>query len=77
MRHVIVSGGSRGLGQVLVEGLLESGYRVSTCSRSQTDFVRRMQASATFGKSLFWQECTVGEESEVNQFVTAACAWAG
>ena len=77
MRHVIVSGGSRGLGQVLIEGLLESGYRVSTCSRSQTEFIRRMQASERSGKSLFWQQCAVGEESEVNRFVAGACEWAG
>jgi 3-oxoacyl-[acyl-carrier protein] reductase len=38
-RHVIVSGGSRGLGRALVEGLLEAGYRVSTFSRKATEFV--------------------------------------
>jgi 3-oxoacyl-[acyl-carrier protein] reductase len=38
-RHVIISGGSRGLGKVLVEGLLASGYRVSTFSRARTDFI--------------------------------------
>jgi 3-oxoacyl-[acyl-carrier protein] reductase len=37
-RHVIISGGSRGLGRVLVLGLIESGYQISTFSRSRTDF---------------------------------------
>ena len=37
-RHVIVSGGSRGLGRVLVDGLIESGYQISTFSRNRTDF---------------------------------------
>ena len=38
-RHVIVSGGSRGLGRALVAGLIESGYQVSTFSRNRTDFI--------------------------------------
>jgi 3-oxoacyl-[acyl-carrier protein] reductase len=76
MRHVIVTGGTRGLGEVLVDGLLESGYRVSTCGRSKTDFIRKAQASERFGKSLFWHECSVGKEDDVNRFVSEACDWA-
>ena len=37
-RHVIISGGSRGLGKALVEALLAAGYRVSTFSRARTEF---------------------------------------
>ncbi|MGO9471497.1 MAG: SDR family NAD(P)-dependent oxidoreductase [Isosphaeraceae bacterium] len=35
--HVILSGGSRGLGRTLVAGLLEAGYQVSTFARSLGD----------------------------------------
>jgi 3-oxoacyl-[acyl-carrier protein] reductase len=38
-RHVIISGGSRGLGKALVAGLLTAGYRISTFSRARTDFI--------------------------------------
>ena len=41
-RHAIVSGGSRGLGRVLVAGLLEAGYRVSTFSRKPTAFSEQL-----------------------------------
>ncbi|WP_211239384.1 SDR family NAD(P)-dependent oxidoreductase [Actinokineospora inagensis] len=34
----VVSGGSRGLGRVLVERLLDRGYRVATFARSDTEF---------------------------------------
>ena len=43
-RHVIVTGGSRGLGAAMIEGLLADGYRVSTCSRSRTDIIDRLLA---------------------------------
>jgi 3-oxoacyl-[acyl-carrier protein] reductase len=47
-RHVVVSGGSRGLGRSLVAGLLEAGYRVSTFSRSATAFTDGLATSDRF-----------------------------
>ncbi len=47
-RHVVVSGGSRGLGGSLVAGLLKAGYRVSTFSRSATDFTDGLAANESF-----------------------------
>jgi 3-oxoacyl-[acyl-carrier protein] reductase len=71
-RHVIVTGGSRGLGLGLVEALLADGYRVSTCSRASTPALERL-----VGPNLFWQACQIGDADAVNAFVTAAVAWAG
>ena len=47
-RHIIVSGGSRGLGKAIVTGLLDAGYRVSTFSRKSSDFIRRMEENGRF-----------------------------
>jgi 3-oxoacyl-[acyl-carrier protein] reductase len=47
-RHVIVSGGSRGLGKALVEALLLHGYRVSTFSRNATRFVNEKSTEDNF-----------------------------
>lgn len=41
---VIVSGGSRGLGRAIVQGLLESSYIVGTFSRSKSPFIEELQA---------------------------------
>ncbi len=71
-RHVIVTGGSRGLGLGLVDALLADGYRVSTCSRSPTAELERLA-----GPNLFWQPCRIGDADAVNGFVKAAVAWAG
>jgi len=39
-RTVIVTGGSKGLGAGIVQSFLDSGDRVATCARSETDAVR-------------------------------------
>jgi 3-oxoacyl-[acyl-carrier protein] reductase len=47
-RHVVISGGSRGLGQAIVSGLLGSGYKVSTFSRTSSDFVQHLASNDRF-----------------------------
>jgi 3-oxoacyl-[acyl-carrier protein] reductase len=47
-RHVVISGGSRGLGEAIVGGLLSAGYRVSTFSRSSTPFIEEVQKNSAF-----------------------------
>jgi 3-oxoacyl-[acyl-carrier protein] reductase len=47
-RHVLISGGSRGLGQSLVTGLLDAGYLVSTFSRRRTEFTEQNAANPNF-----------------------------
>lgn len=76
-RHVIVTGGSRGLGAAMIAGLLADGYRVSTCSRSKSEDIERMQADPDFGSRYFWRACQVGEAEEADRFVRDAVEWAG
>lgn len=47
-RHVIISGGSKGLGEAIVRGLLSSGYRVSSFSRRGTPFTEELQNESRF-----------------------------
>lgn len=71
-RHVVVTGGSRGLGLGLVEALLADGYRVSTCSRSPAPALERLA-----GPDLFWHPCTIGDGGSVRSFFEAAMEWSG
>lgn len=71
-RHVVVTGGSRGLGLGLVEALLADGYRVSTCSRTPSDALERLA-----GPDLFWKACRIGDGDDVRAFLDAAVAWGG
>ncbi len=75
--HILVTGGSRGLGAHLVLGLLTDGYRVSTCSRSKTRFIDGLMANPAFGERFFWKSCQVGEAEDVENFVRACVEWAG
>lgn len=74
MKHVIVTGGSRGIGFGLVQHLLRDGYRVSTCSRSQSADLAALQQQ--HADTLRWFQCRIGED-DPEQFVTSAVAWAG
>lgn len=76
-RHVIVTGGSRGLGLAMVRGLLSRGYRVSTCSRKRTAELDGLLASPAHADSIHWGECSVGEADQVDRFIESAVAWAG
>ncbi len=67
-RHVIVSGGSRGLGQALVADLLAHGFRVSAFARKPTDFTRTQAANADF----FFFEADVTDRDKLSEFVAAA-----
>jgi 3-oxoacyl-[acyl-carrier protein] reductase len=64
-RHIIISGGSKGLGRALVEGLLSSGYRVSTFSRTRTDFVDQLAEDPSF----FFEAADVRDASSVARFL--------
>jgi len=76
-RHVIVTGGSKGLGAGLVAGLLQDGYAVSTCSRSSSEFIERMRGSATFGARFHWSACDIGDADDVERFMSGALEIAG
>jgi 3-oxoacyl-[acyl-carrier protein] reductase len=74
MKHVIVTGGSRGIGFGLVQHLLDQGYRVSTCSRSLSTDLEQLQTR--HAERLRWFPCRIGED-DPETFVAAAVAWAG
>jgi 3-oxoacyl-[acyl-carrier protein] reductase len=67
-KHVVVSGGSRGLGQALVAGLLDASYSVSTFSRTRTDFI----AGLAENPRLFFEEADVRDPQALSGFLGRA-----
>jgi 3-oxoacyl-[acyl-carrier protein] reductase len=66
---VVVSGGSRGLGQGLVADLLAAGHRVATFSRKPSSFIEDCQAQDPTGKRFFWQAVDGLDFDQMRQFV--------
>lgn len=67
-RHVLVSGGSRGLGRALVESLLEAGYHVSSFSRKASDFTDRLADDQRF----FFRTADVSQSEQIDEVVREA-----
>jgi 3-oxoacyl-[acyl-carrier protein] reductase len=66
----VVSGGSRGLGQAVVERLLDEGWRVATFSRSPTEFVTGTREAA--GGSFLWRAADLREPKSTQTFLQEA-----
>lgn len=73
-QHIIISGGSRGLGKALVSGLLRSGYAVSTFSRSATEFTNEVASDAETSDDFFFAEADVSNAKQTEEFVRNAVA---
>ncbi len=52
---VVISGGSRGLGQALVQDRLDAGDIVATFSRSSNDFIDRLRKADPDGARFHWE----------------------
>jgi 3-oxoacyl-[acyl-carrier protein] reductase len=76
-KHLIVTGGSRGLGEAMVRRMLADGYRVSTCSRKQTPFIEEMFAHPRYRERFRWASCEIGGAAEADRFLKDSMEWAG
>lgn len=52
---IVISGGSRGLGQALVQDRLDAGDIVATFSRSSNDFIDRLRSADPNGERFHWE----------------------
>jgi 3-oxoacyl-[acyl-carrier protein] reductase len=67
-KHVVISGGSRGLGKAIVESLLGSAYKVSTFSRAATEFTKTLTGNPDF----FYASVDSRDDKSLAAFVKAA-----
>ncbi|MCP4193547.1 MAG: SDR family oxidoreductase [Planctomycetaceae bacterium] len=66
-QSILISGGSRGLGQAIAQALLEDGCRVATFSRKRTAFID--DALSQFGDRFFYEEVDALQSESLRQFV--------
>jgi len=69
-RHIVVSGGSRGLGKAIVNSLLEYGYLVSTFSRQKSEFVQQLSGNSRF----FFTPADLSDGPSIAEFLRSARA---
>jgi 3-oxoacyl-[acyl-carrier protein] reductase len=68
-RSVIVTGGSRGLGQGLVQAFLDAGDRVATCSRSRTPAVDAWESDPALADRFHYVELDIVDRAGCDAFV--------
>ncbi|HEY1653196.1 MAG TPA: SDR family oxidoreductase [Acidimicrobiales bacterium] len=75
-RVALVTGGSKGLGVGLVQGYLDAGYCVETCSRSSTDQVRAWENDPELKERFHFATADVSKTEDAERFVKdAAKRW--
>jgi NAD(P)-dependent dehydrogenase (short-subunit alcohol dehydrogenase family) len=67
-RVALVTGGSRGIGRAIVEALLDDGWRVYLCSRSEGSVASALGELAGRGE-VFGRAVDVGDQGQVDDFV--------
>ncbi|MCI0705341.1 MAG: SDR family oxidoreductase [Planctomycetia bacterium] len=71
-KHVVITGGSRGLGLVLARQLADAGARLSICSRDANELARAVGDLAARGARVVAIECDVTERDRVREFIAVA-----
>lgn len=74
-QKVLVSGGSRGLGEALVRALLDDGASVATFSRKASPFVDECRARAA--DRFLWQAVDGADPDQLRSFAEAAASAMG
>lgn len=72
-KHVLITGGSRGLGLVMARQLAEKGVRLTLCSRDGKELLRAQDDLAARGfRKVLVVECDVTDEARVREMVAVA-----
>ena len=66
-QSIIISGGSRGLGQAIVQALLQDGHQVATFSRKPTDFTT--EAAKRFEGRFLFESLDITDTESLHRFV--------
>jgi 3-oxoacyl-[acyl-carrier protein] reductase len=68
-RTTVVTGGSRGLGAGIVQSFLDSGDRVATCARSETESVKQWRADPQYADRFLFVEADVSDREQSQRFI--------
>lgn len=69
MKHVMITGGSRGLGAAAVLALLDGGYFVSTCSRTKTEFITGLEGDPRYSARFLHRQLDMEQTDQYDGFM--------
>jgi 3-oxoacyl-[acyl-carrier protein] reductase len=72
-RAVLITGGSRGLGSALVQGFLDAGDRVATCSRSRSPQIEAWSKSDVLADRFYYEALDLADRPACDAFVRRVC----
>ncbi|HEX9736126.1 MAG TPA: SDR family oxidoreductase [Thermoanaerobaculia bacterium] len=76
-RVALVTGGSRGIGRAIVDALLERGWKVHFCARTQESVARALTELQRYGGRVYGRAVDVGDQAQVDAFVAGVLAAEG
>src|SRR5687768_368448 len=68
---IVVSGGTRGLGQFLVGHFLDKGWKVGTFGRRENDFITNILMKPSGNKNFYWKSLDINETEKLPAFFKA------
>jgi NAD(P)-dependent dehydrogenase (short-subunit alcohol dehydrogenase family) len=71
-KHVVITGGSRGLGLVLAREFAKAGARLSICSRDPEELARAVEDLVGCGARVVAVECDITSRDRVREFLAVA-----
>ena len=71
-KHVVITGGSRGLGLVLARELSKVGARLTICSRDPEELVRAHDDLAFLATKILSVECDLTDRKRVDEMIATA-----
>jgi 3-oxoacyl-[acyl-carrier protein] reductase len=76
-KHVVVAGGSRGIGRSIALAFAQGGAKVSICARGAEALEATRKEIAAFGGVAHAQACDLGSEEQIARYIPAAAAALG
>lgn len=75
--RALVTGGTKGIGHAIVEGLLAEGVSVAFCARTEADVVATVEKLSTDGVTVSGRALDVGDGDALKQWVADSAAELG
>ncbi len=68
MEIIVVSGGTKGIGEAIAKAFLENGYKVLTCSRNEENFNKARARMGECSKNYYFFKADLSKKEEAEAF---------